>query len=83
MLKIMRLFWEYYNDGNNTDNDDDNFYNVSHFFLTGLDEYLDLLFCESSERVGARSAICVASVSFEVYAFFKVVDSQRHKVKGL
>ncbi len=24
MLKIMRLFWEYYNAGNNTDNDDDN-----------------------------------------------------------
>ncbi len=40
-------------------------------FLTGLDEYLELVFCESSERVGARSAICVASVSFEVYAFFK------------
>ncbi len=39
-------------------------------FLTGLDEYLELVFCESSERVGARSAICVASVSFEVYAFF-------------
>ncbi len=33
--------------------------------------YLELVFCESSERVGARSAICVASVSFEVYAFFK------------
>ncbi len=69
MLKIMRLFWEYYNAGNNTDNDDDNS-TTSVTFLTGLDEYLELVFCESSERVGARSAICVASVSFEVYAFF-------------
>ncbi len=31
-LKIMRLFWEYYNAGNNTDNDDDNFTTSVTFF---------------------------------------------------
>jgi len=35
-LKIMRLFWEYYNAGNNTDNDDDNFtMSVTVFDRTG------------------------------------------------
>lgn len=42
-LKIMRLFWEYYNAGNNTDNDDDNFtMSVTFFFERERDDWMNI-----------------------------------------
>lgn len=56
-------------------------------FLTGLDEYLELMFYESSERVGKGSAICAASISFEVYAFLMWYTArgarEKEREKGL